>query len=84
MTATRTLTQINSTQALLGISKPVEVILVGARGTGSAALAMLFQLHTTLVKLGGNGLNITVYDPKRVTEPTVGRLAFWSNLDVGH
>ncbi|MEF1335235.1 PRTRC system ThiF family protein [Vibrio rotiferianus] len=84
MTATSTLTQINTTQALLGISKPVEVILVGAGGTGSAVLSMLFQLHTTLVKLGGNGLNITVYDPKRVTAPNVGRQGFWSDGDVGH
>lgn len=84
MTATSTLTQINTTQALLGISKPVEVILVGAGGTGSAVLSMLFQLHTTLVKLGGNGLHITVYDPKRVTAPNVGRQSFWNDGDVGH
>lgn len=69
---------------LLGITKPIHITLVGCGGTGSAVANMCFKLHTVLIKLGGKGLDLTCYDPKRVSEANRGRQAFWSSNDVGH
>lgn len=80
----QTLSQIHASDNLIGISRPTEVILVGAGGTGSAVMSLLFQMHTTLLKLGGNGFNVTVYDSKLVSDSNVGRQSYWSSSDIGH
>lgn len=62
----------------------IDVTLVGAGGTGSAMLSMLFKLNEVLVRLGGTGLNVTVYDPKKVSSSNIARQSFWSDHDIGH
>ncbi|MCO4319980.1 PRTRC system ThiF family protein [Aliidiomarina quisquiliarum] len=62
--------------------EPLSVHVVGAGGTGSCFLQKLIQLHSTLVRLGAAGLDITVFDDDTVSETNIGRQAFYS-MDVG-
>jgi len=84
MTSKATLNSVTASDNLLGINRPINVLLIGAGGTGSSMLSNLFQLHSTLVRLGSQGLNVTVFDSKRVTPSNLGRQSFWSERDVGH
>lgn len=76
--------KITCPTVMLGFERPFNVTLVGAGGTGSSCATMLFKLDTVIRKLGGKGINVTIYDPKRVTEANCGRQAFWGSFDVGH
>ncbi|WP_240224612.1 PRTRC system ThiF family protein [Rheinheimera hassiensis] len=60
----------------------IKVYVVGAGGTGSAVLGKLFQMHNTLVALGGAGLDVTVFDDDVVTPSNVGRQSFYP-FDIG-
>lgn len=65
------------------LTKPVNVLLVGAGGTGSNVLMMLAQLHHTMISLGHPyGLNVSVMDGDTVSATNVGRQAFFPS-DVG-
>ena len=65
------------------LAKPVEVLLVGAGGTGSRLLQGLTSLHQALVAKGHpHGLKVTVVAPDRVSPANIGRQAFFPG-DVG-
>jgi PRTRC genetic system ThiF family protein len=65
------------------LRRPVQVVLVGAGGTGSHVMRRLPVLHNAMIDLGHpGGLDVTVYDPDVVSKTNVGRQAF-SLSDVG-
>lgn len=84
MTIELTTNTLFTTQRFLNIKNPINVSLIGAGGTGSSVCSMLFKLNAVLKKLGGKGLKVTVYDPKKVSEANIGRQGYWSSNDVGH
>lgn len=61
---------------------PTRIVLVGAGGTGSDMIVRLAKLHTQLVALGGEGLDVTVFDSDTVSPTNVGRQHF-SPCSVG-
>ncbi len=64
-------------------SRAVNVLLVGAGGSGSRMLENLACLHRAMVALGHpGGLMVTVLDPDTVSTANVGRQAFFPS-DVG-
>lgn len=69
-------------EKLLSHYKVPHIVLVGAGGTGSQVLTGLARLDRALRALGGNGLNVTVYDADNVSEANVGRQLFYPQ-DVG-
>lgn len=65
------------------LSRQVNVLLVGAGGTGSRILEKLVCLHRALLAKGHpNGLMVTVVDPDTVSQANIGRQAFYPG-DVG-
>lgn len=65
------------------LSRQVDVLLVGAGGTGSRILERLVCLHRALIAKGHpQGLKVTVVDPDTVSPANVGRQAFYPG-DVG-
>ena len=58
------------------------VIVVGAGGTGSALLGKLFQLDSTVRKLGGAPLDVVVFDDDTVSPSNIGRQSFYP-FDIG-
>lgn len=71
-------------ESLLGLNRRVKVALVGAGGTGGSCATLLFKLNTVLKKLGGYGLDVTIYDPKKVSGANIGRQPYWNSCDEGH
>ncbi len=67
---------------LMGSTRPLRVLLVGAGGSGSAVLLQLPFLEQALRAWGQPGLAVTVMDPDTVSEVNVVRQPF-SNGDVG-
>lgn len=78
------MTKFKASTRFAGIHKHTSVALIGAGGTGSAMLSQLHKLHKSLMAIGEYGLEVTVFDPKRVTETNVIRQHFWSGADIGH
>lgn len=65
------------------LNKQVEVVVVGAGGTGSQVIAGLAQLHFALVSLGHqHGLQVSLVDDDTVSEANIGRQMFYPS-DVG-
>jgi len=65
------------------MQRPVRTVLIGAGGTGSHLFGALLALDHALRALEHpGGLQVTVYDPDRVTAHNIGRQAFWPQ-DVG-
>lgn len=65
------------------LTKRVEILLVGAGGTGSRILEKLVCLHRALIAKGHpQGLMVTVVDPDTVSAANIGRQAFYSG-DIG-
>jgi PRTRC genetic system ThiF family protein len=65
------------------LTKAVNVIVVGAGGTGSALMSRLMQLHFAMLELGHpGGLNVTLYDDDTVSRANIGRQCFFPQ-DVG-
>jgi PRTRC genetic system ThiF family protein len=62
--------------------KKLQIVVVGAGGTGSSLLGKLLQLHNTFEGLALNGLDVVVYDDDVVTESNIGRMPFY-NFDLG-
>jgi PRTRC genetic system ThiF family protein len=61
----------------------INVLLVGAGGTGSHMLTALVQMHLALLALGHpSGLAVVVIDPDTVSAANVGRQTFFP-ADVG-
>jgi len=66
------------------LNKQVEIVVVGAGGTGSQVIAGLAQLHYALVSLGHQyGLRVTLVDDDIVSEANIGRQMFYPS-DIGH
>ncbi len=65
------------------LAQRVNVLLVGAGGTGSRILEKLVCLHLALVAKGHpGGLQVTVVDPDTVSAANIGRQAFYPG-DIG-
>jgi PRTRC genetic system ThiF family protein len=65
------------------MTRAVNVLLVGAGGTGSRMLEKLVALHRALIAKGHPaGLEVTVVDPDTVSTANIGRQAFYPG-DVG-
>lgn len=65
------------------LRRTVNVVMVGAGGTGSALLPRLMQLHHALIALGHpGGLHVTVFDNDTVSPSNIGRQGFFP-ADVG-
>jgi PRTRC genetic system ThiF family protein len=65
------------------LTRPWQVMVVGAGGTGSAVLPSLARLHHAMVELGHpGGIDCTVFDDDTVSPTNVGRQGFYPN-DVG-
>ncbi len=67
---------------LMGSTRPLRVLLVGAGGSGSAVLLQLPFLEQALRAWGQPGLAVTVMDPDTVSEVNVVRQPF-SHVDIG-
>jgi PRTRC genetic system ThiF family protein len=67
---------------LMGSTRPLRVLLVGAGGSGSAVLLQLPFLEQALRAWGQPGLAVTVMDPDAVSEVNVVRQPF-SHVDIG-
>ena len=67
---------------LMGSTRPLRVLLVGAGGSGSAVLLQLPFLEQALRAWGQTGLAVTVMDPDTVSEVNVVRQPF-SHVDIG-
>jgi PRTRC genetic system ThiF family protein len=67
---------------LMGSTRPLRVLLVGAGGSGSAVLLQLPFLEQALCAWGQPGLAVTVMDPDTVSEVNVVRQPF-SHVDIG-
>lgn len=64
------------------LNKKLKILLVGCGGTGSEMLDELFRINSLLVALGGEGFNLTAYDPDKVSAANIGRQRFW-RCDIG-
>lgn len=65
------------------LNRTIEIVMVGAGGTGSALLPRLMQLHQAMLALGHpHGIHVTVYDDDHVSHANIGRQAFFP-CDVG-
>lgn len=65
------------------LTKPVNILLVGAGGTGSRMLEKLVCLHKALKAKGHpHGFDVVVVDPDAVSPANIGRQAFYPG-DVG-
>ena len=65
------------------LSRTIDIVVVGAGGTGSALLPRLAQLDHALLELGHpKGLNVTVYDSDIVSASNIGRQGFFQ-ADIG-
>jgi len=60
----------------------INVLVIGAGGTGSAFLSKLAQLQATLTHLGAKGFNVVVADDDTVSQTNIGRQAFYP-MDIG-
>lgn len=60
----------------------VEIVVVGAGGTGSEVLSKLFRLNHLIKQLGGAGLSVSIYDNDTVSAANIGRQCFYS-FDLG-
>ena len=67
---------------LMGSTRPLRVLLVGAGGSGSAVLLQLPFLEQALRAWGQPGLAVTVMDPDTVSDVNVVRQPF-SHVDIG-
>lgn len=66
------------------VKRAVNIVLVGAGGTGSRILEGLVCLHRALIAKGHPfGIKLTLIDPDTVSPANVGRQAFYP-CDVGH
>ena len=65
------------------LTSTVNVLVVGAGGTGSRVIEALLNLHRALIAKGHpGGLSVTVVDPDTVSQSNIGRQAFYPS-DVG-
>lgn len=63
-------------------ANPLDIVLIGAGGTGSQIITGLARMNYGLKKLGHTGINLYVFDGDAVSEANVGRQIF-SPSDIG-
>jgi PRTRC genetic system ThiF family protein len=63
--------------------RPLNVVVIGAGGTGSALMGKLFQLSHTLTALCGKGIHVTLWDDDTVSQSNLGRQAYFP-FDLGN
>lgn len=66
----------------LATPRPVDVLVVGAGGTGSQVVTALAQMHHALTSLDHPGLQVTVLDDDTVSLSNIGRQWFFK-ADLG-
>ncbi len=64
------------------MTQRVKILMIGAGGTGSELIQQLFKMHFCLLRLGHEGLDVTLMDGDTVSTSNVGRQSFWP-CDVG-
>jgi len=64
------------------LGRRIDIVVVGAGGTGSAVLANLAQLAVALPQLGHPGIDVHAMDDDTVSQANVGRQLF-SPADIG-
>lgn len=72
----------NTHPYILNPSHPITVNLIGCGGSGSQMLQYLGRIHHALIGLNHPGLDVTAWDPDRVTPANMGRQLF-STTDLG-
>ena len=66
------------------LDRRIDIVMVGAGGTGSNVFDALVQLHHGLLAVGHPaGLKVTLYDDDVVDLPNIGRQRF-VHADLGH
>lgn len=66
------------------LDRTINIVLVGAGGTGSNVFDTLVQLHHGLLGVGHeHGLHVTLFDDDVVDTPNIGRQRF-VHADIGH
>lgn len=65
------------------LGREIRIALVGCGGTGSEMFDELYRIHSLLIALGGEGINVTAFDPDMVSQANVGRQRFWP-ADIGY
>lgn len=63
--------------AFMNADRPLDILMIGAGGNGSATFDGLVRLHAALIALGGKGLNVCVMDDDEVSPSNVIRQRFW-------
>ena len=63
-------------------SGKIKIHLAGCGGTGSQMLTCLARMDLALRNLGGDGLQVTAFDPDTVSAANAGRQSFYS-CDLG-
>ncbi|GAA5501081.1 hypothetical protein Dxin01_00812 [Deinococcus xinjiangensis] len=64
------------------LKRPLSVAVIGCGGTGSHILSGLTHLHHAVIALGGQGLDVHVFDPDKVEAHNVVRQRFYPG-DLG-
>ena len=70
------------TPELMQNTHPITIALIGCGGSGSNLLTQLGRINHTLVELGKPGLQVTVFDPDKVSATNIGRQLF-SCAEIG-
>lgn len=73
---------IHHIHSALATPRPVDVLVVGAGGTGSQVVTALAQMHHALTSLDHPGLQVTVLDDDTVSLSNIGRQWFFK-ADLG-
>lgn len=73
---------IHHLNSALATPRPVDVLVVGAGGTGSQVVTALAQMHHALTSLDHPGLQVTVLDDDTVSLSNIGRQWFFK-ADLG-
>lgn len=63
--------------------KPIQIALIGCGGTGSEMFDELYRMHSLLLAVGGEGLEVVAFDPDTVSPSNIGRQRFWP-ADIGY
>jgi PRTRC genetic system ThiF family protein len=64
------------------LDRPVSIVMIGAGGTGSHLIDSLARIDYAIKRLGGHGLDITLFDDDTVSEFSAVRQRFYP-ADIG-
>jgi PRTRC genetic system ThiF family protein len=63
-------------EAISEAHAPISVCVIGCGGTGYEVFRELVRMNDVLIRLGKAGMNVTVYDPKKISLANMGRQLF--------